>query len=247
MLIGTKIGSSLLTNGGGEVNEQNILEICRQTSELAKEGHGVFLVSSGAVHSCHDENLSKNSRAAIGQVALISKYWRFYQIFGITPGMILLTDHDLRDFEVFKKTLLELIAAGYIIILNANDPVDNNELKELVLDKNLKDCADNDRLFLKICQIVGADIAIIGFDGPGFICEGEKIDKINVADFEKYIPYAQGGGKFGHGSKGMLTKLEVSKEMIESGIKPVLAPGREKDFIIRAAKFEPGFGTQFEK
>lgn len=247
MLIGIKIGSSLLTNGGGKVNEQNILEICRQISELIKEGYGVFLVSSGAVHSCPNENLSKNSRAAIGQVALISKYWRFFQIFGITPGMILLTDHDLENYKVFKNTLLELKSTGYVTIINANDPVDNRELEELNLERNLKDCADNDRLFLKTCQIVEADIAIIGFDGPGFICEGKKIDVIKISEFDKYTPYAQGGGKLGHGISGMLTKLRVSREMLEDGIKPILAPGREKDFIIRAANMEKGFGTQFEK
>jgi len=247
MVIGIKIGSSLLTNGGGKVNGPLIMKICGQIAELIIAGHKVFLVSSGAVHSCPEENHSKNLRASVGWPILISKYISFFSEYGINVSMILPTDHDLKRHVVLKKTVLEGLDAGYVVIINANDAVDNSELDELNLERNLKDCADNDRLFSRVCQIVNAEIAIIGFDGQGFMLKDQKQDIVQISELDHLIRFAKGGSNLGHGSHGAETKLRVSKELTEKGIKVIWAPGRENNFIIRAANFEKGFGTRFVK
>ena len=76
--------------------------------------------------------------------------------------------------------------------------------------------------------------------------EWEYISHTSQDIVYQYIEkYAKGGNKLGHGSDGMATKIKVLGALAEAGIEATLAPGKEKDFILRAVREEKNFGTKF--
>lgn len=242
MRIGIKIGSSLLANGNGGINEEFILELCRQVAKIVKRRHEVFIVSSGAVACDPQKSRSKNLRAGIGQLRLMSRYVRFFEIFKIEISQHLLTDREIieENSAITKRTLLEAMSDGIVPIINGNDTVDDKELKALEI------CADNDVLFRSVCQLINTDIAIIGFNEAGIIGpDGKKIDEVQIGNIEKILSYVKEGNELGYGQDGMKTKIEVLAELCSQGISSFLAPGRESNFIFRILKKENGFGTRF--
>lgn len=244
-LIGVKIGSSLLTDDHG-VNKEYLLDLCRQIYELKKFfDQRVFLVTSGAVASEQYAGFSDNLRAAIGQGALIGEYRRFFNIFGIKVAQFLVTDADL-DKSVADPIALKTIKEAtwfvhdVVPVINANDVVSDKELKELSV------CADNDRLSQLVCERLQANMMIIGIDKDGLKNDvGEIVGQVSSSDsLERLLSFVNDGGK-GYGYGGMKTKIFVAYELMKAGVKVVLAPGREKDFILRAFHGEENFGTIF--
>lgn len=254
MVIGVKVGSSLLTDDKG-VNREYILGLCRQIADLKHLGHRVFLVTSGAVASEPVEYFSKNLRAAIGQVSLMGEYREFLGIFGIVAAQILVTDEDIgrpSDNPVALKTIQEALESDpcfqrIIPIINANDVVNSRELNKLFV------CADNDRLSQLICERLGdVDLMIIGMDEEGLKggTTGTIMHQVSLKNsLDSLLIFAHRlhneCSEKGFGNEGMKTKIAVAYHLMEAGIKVVLAPGREKDFILRAVAGEENFGTTF--
>jgi len=255
MTIGVKVGSSLLTDGG-RVNREYLLNLCRQIADLKRSGHRIFLVTSGAVASEPFAVFSKNLRAAIGQAKLIGDYREFFGVFGIKVAQILVTDTDfIRVFRsVALKTIEEAIRYNTAVrmvvpIINANDVVSNNEIEALSA------CADNDRLSQLICEQLGdVDIMVIGMDEEGLRDENGNIMRQispraqiheSIDNLDLLLSFVNRCSEKGHGSDGMRTKISVAYRLAERGIKVVLAPGREKDFILRVVAGEKNFGTTF--
>ena len=214
------------------------------------------MVTSGAVASEPLAVFSKNLRSAIGQAKLIGEYREFFEIFGITPAQILVVDTDF--ISVFRSVALRTIeeAIRYntpvrmiVPIINANDVVSNNELEALSA------CADNDRLSQLICEQLGdVDIMIIGMDEEGLRGkDGKIIHRISpraqlhpsIDNLGLLLSFVNGCSEKDHGNEGMRTKISVAYRLAESGVKVVLAPGREKDLILRAVAGEENFGTTF--
>lgn len=247
MVIGVKVGSSLLTDDTG-VNREYLLNLCRQIADLKRLGHRVFLVTSGAVASEPDENLSINLRAAIGQASLIGQYREFFNIFGLKVAQILVNDADLQRNQFFGKlsvihqTLGQTLSRSIIPIINANDVTSEVELKALSI------CADNDRLSQAVCGLLGSvDLMIIAVDEEGLRDNDGAIIRLISPDrsLDSLFCLAQGGSEKGFGRDGMKTKISVAYRLMEKGIKVVLAPGREKDFILRAFRGKENLGTTF--
>ena len=254
MLIGVKVGSSLLTDGEGS-NREYMLTLCRQAAILKRSSHKIFLVTSGAVASePYKKHISSNLRAAIGQAGLMGKYRNLFGIYGIRPAQILVTDEDFnRSFNsVAIKTIEETFRLGWTIpVINANDAISNKELEALSV------CADNDRLSMLICKALGnVDLMIIGMDERGLkdktggiirqVSSGATLHPcLGPLDLSVLLSFVNGCSEKGHGNDGMRTKITVAYHLMEAGVKVVLAPGREKDFILRAVAGEANFGTTF--
>jgi glutamate 5-kinase len=242
MKIVIKGGSSLLVDKKGHIDEEWIMETVRQTAELRRSGNQVIIVSSGAVASDSHKDRSSNLRSGVGQPRLMSRYIKFFDIYGIDVSQHLLTDRDVlgEGSEITKRTLLEAFENGVVPIINGNDVVDDKELKALEV------CADNDVLFKSVCLMIKADIGIICFDGEGFIGEnGEILHEINVHDFDNIFPYIKDGNELGHGKEGMKVKVQVLTDLAKSGIQAILTPGRRKNSILRSLHNEKRFGTRF--
>ena len=242
MRIGIKIGSNLLADANGKINNQLIRQICRQVSTLARKGHDVFIVSSGAVAGDNKKHRSKNLRAGVGQIRLMNSYARYFATFKIEISQHLLTDREVvgKNSFVSKKTIIEAMEEKIVPIINGNDVVDDKELKALEL------CADNDVLFKSVCFLVNAELGIIGLGEKGLLDDSNKIiHEVRSSEINKMLKFARKGSLLGHGKNGMSTKIKTSGELARSGIKIILAPGKERDFILRAASGERKFGTRF--
>lgn len=248
MNLAIKVGSNLLvddSSGKDEVNFSFIHDLTRQIAELRKRGHRVLLVTSGAVASDRTAHRSKNLRAAVGQLRLMSVYSHCFREHGVHDvGQILVTDHDFRHPEVFSATVFEAFSEGVQLVVNANDPVNNQELK------NMEKCEDNDRLTATAASILKLDFVMFGIDRPGLMRDKEVVRRVTLAERETVLGYAKGGSQHGHGPEGMRTKLEQIFKLVHLNIDAMLLPAHENDAFLRGAdlmlgKPVPPIGTIF--
>jgi glutamate 5-kinase len=226
--VGIKIGSSLLTDGNGIIYIDFITHLCRQITELMERGHEVFLVTSGAVHSDSNKSRLMNLRAAVGMARLINLYSLFLSINKIEAAQMLLTADVFRHPQVLKETLEQAFAEKVLPVINYNDVIDNKELSQMNFS------ADNDNLFKQVCFLVEADVAIIGTKEKGLYDHlGNKVSIVRQSDHSKILKCIKGKSETGYGD-GMRTKTSVLFELSGKGIKTILAPGREPNFVLLA-------------
>lgn len=240
--IGIKLGSALLADKKGNINKKLIKEICRQISLLIKQGKQVFIITSGAIASDPKKYRSKNLRSSVGQPKLMHLYVKYFSLYGIETSQHLLTDRELlaKDSAVTKATLLEALSEKVVPIINANDSVDSFELNKIKL------CADNDCLLTLVSNLLFPNLVIIGFGENGLKNNhGEIIHHVKSSEISKVLNYARGGNSMGHGQNGMRTKILMLDKLAKKGILAILAPGKEKDFILRSVAKEKNFGTLF--
>ncbi|PIP27061.1 MAG: hypothetical protein COX30_04055 [Candidatus Moranbacteria bacterium CG23_combo_of_CG06-09_8_20_14_all_39_10] len=243
-IIGIKLGSATLVSDG-KINRKLIRQVCAQVAKLVQNGTGVFIVTSGAIASDSIMNRSKNLRSAVGQIRIANEYRLCLEKFGVDAAQMLLTDEQLIDAKISKtaltkKIMLEAFSVGVVPIINANDVIDSEEIKALEY------CADNDKLFKLMCLLVGARVAVIGFDQPGFLdLEGCVMHRIKVSEIETVLACAKGGSALGYGSEGMRTKVLALAELAQAKIEACLVPAKENNFILRAVSQEEEFGTRF--
>ncbi|MFA5124613.1 MAG: hypothetical protein WC473_02180 [Patescibacteria group bacterium] len=246
MRIGIKIGSSLLADYNDGLSSERILNICQQIAALIRNRHQVFLVTSGAVISDPQKSRPKNLRAAIGMGRLIGRYIEYFDVFGIEAAQMLFTDNDLHQrcrgslIGLLEKAMENMV----VPIINANDTVDWTELKQLEI------CADNDILFMNLCLALKPQMAIIGFDQDGVLDdESCRMPVINEGNFLQLAETAQGGSFTGHGSNGMLTKMQIARVIAASDIKTLIVSGLANAFIIEGvnelSRLTGNFGTRF--
>ncbi len=241
-IIGIKIGSSSLVSNNGRVKRIVIRELARQTRELLDRGHSVFIVTSGAVACAKNSGWSKNLCSAVGQQRLMNIYTREFGRKNITIGQALLTDRELEkgNSDSIACLLKESFSAGIVFVINANDCVDNEELKALEV------CADNDKLFGLISEKMHVDIAVIIFSERGFRGDkGEIISSVKVKDLDDALAYAKGGNLMGHGQNGMETKIKILCNLAKNGADAILVSALEDNFLLRAIEGEEKFGTKF--
>ncbi|MCK5061815.1 hypothetical protein KAR28_04650 [Candidatus Parcubacteria bacterium] len=240
MKIGVKVGSKLVTDEKGNINKEFILGVCQQVAALIRGNHEVFIISSGAVASDPQVHRSKNLRAIVGQPDLMNVYKEFFSIYKIESGQLLLTDEYLVEKAfILKRNLIEAFKEQIVVVMNANDGVDDTELKALEI------CADNDVLFKLVCLLLNVDLAIIGFDQDGLLdLQDNLVSVVDQNNIHLALSYANGGNNLGHGNEGMKTKISVGHELANKGIKTILAPAQKDNFILRAVAGE-NFGTSF--
>jgi glutamate 5-kinase len=242
LTIAIKLGSALLTDGKGKIKLEFISEVCRQVAQLMRLGHRVLIVTSGAIASDEHLHRSKNLRAAIGQGKLISLYAQYFHTYGLQVAQLLLTDEQLTEGKtaVTEAVIQEAFRENVVCVINANDVVASTEIKAL------EHCADNDVLTGLVCRLIDADLAIIGLAEDGVRDNASNIIRvIHQSDLAQVMTYAKGGNKLGHGENGMRTKIKTLGALAVSGTRAIIAPGKQKDFILRAASGEKNFGTVF--
>lgn len=248
MMIGIKVGSSILTEPGNGIRPGMIETICEQIADLRQDGHDVFLVTSGAVASDPDKLRDNSIRAAVGMGRLICRYIDCFDERKVEIAQVLLTDRDFEPESIkhlrrfFKSTFSHKI----VPIVNANDVVDWKELNRLAI------CADNDWMFCNLCQVLRPDYAIIGFDQDGVLDgEGKVISEVSEGNYRQVMVVCrQTAGSSGHGEFGMQTKVDVLRQLSLLGIGTLLANGHAEEFILKAVselQGNPlGFGTRFK-
>lgn len=234
-----KIGSNVLANANGGLNQERIGHLVDQIAQLHKAGRKMVLVSSGAVASARglikmDKKLDRVSQrqllSSVGQVKLINKYAELFAQHDIQVAQVLVTKEDFRTREHYlnmKNCVSALWQNNILPIVNENDAVsvtalmftDNDELSGMMAS-------------MMACQglVILSNINGI-YNGHPDLPESKVIRRIasQDEDLSQYISVAK--SDFGRG--GMLTKCNIAKKTASSGIGVHIANGTTDHILSR--------------
>jgi glutamate 5-kinase len=249
-----KLGTHLLTGGGKHLDRTVMADLARQIAQLHERGAEIFIVSSGAIAAGrHKLGIDgaikgipyKQVLASVGQIRLMNVYEQLFDRHQINVAQALLTKDDIADRAGYlnaRNTLLALMELRIIGIINENDVVSIDEIKEAKF-------GDNDNLSAMVANLVDADMLMILTDIGGLYTADPHIDAT-----ARLIPFVDKidadikriGAKTTSnvGTGGMVTKIEAARVATASGVRVVIADGKEPDIIIRLACGE-AIGTHF--
>jgi len=248
-----KFGTSLLTGGSDQLNQEIMSKLVAQVAQLHKQGLELLIVSSGAMASGrHKLGLTKKIKGipfkqvlcSVGQSHLMYVYEQLFSQYNIAVAQALLTKTDLSDRAGYlnaRNTLLALLQLKVVCIVNENDVVAVDELDEAKF-------GDNDNLSAMVANLVDADLLLLLTDTAGLYTADPRRDPnariiLQVDRIDSEVEHlADKAGSLGIG--GMITKIEAAKLATASGVTVVIADGREPDIILRLASGE-AMGTRF--
>lgn len=246
-----KIGTTVLTNGTPHLNHPHLVELARQCAQLHQQGRELIICTSGAIAVGRAQlgfpNLQptlshKQMLAAVGQTRLMQLWERYFEIYGIPVGQILLTRADVQDRRRYlngRDTLLALLEHHIIPIINENDAVATEEIK----------VGDNDNLSALVATLAEADLLILLTDQSGLFTadprthtDAQLIPEVDQIDESLWA--VAGGTVSGFGVGGMTTKLQAADVARRAGAEVVIAAGYAPEVILRAVAGE-AVGTHF--
>ncbi len=224
-----KIGSSSIAKRGQPLNESVMDSIASQTSNLYRKGVEIALVSSGAV-ICGENALKEDSKdifdsqeaAIYGQPILISKWVKCFEKYGVLAGQILFSEEDLPKPNT---PIIRAMKRG-IPIVNANDAINNHEMKQYYLS------SDNDQLALHISRFVDADTLLLLTDVEGVFDQDGKI--ITLLD-DNHLKILTFGDNSNEGTGGMKSKINVGLNAARDGKRVIISKASNTDVLIKAA------------
>lgn len=228
-----KVGSSSLTDRGGDLDPAAVRRVVGQVDALWSRGHPTVLVSSGAV-AAGVRALGRSNRptdlpglqvaAAVGQGRLMARYSDLFAEHGRVVGQVLLTKDILANRSQYLRArgaLDRMLSIGVVPIVNENDTVVVDELK----------LGDNDRLAALVSHLVGAGMLVILTDSKGLYSndprlseDAELLTAVRHTD-EILDELARGRGTSTFGSGGVATKVSAARMAAWSGIPTVIAEG----------------------
>ena len=240
-----KIGSSVLTDENGILDETIFNSIASQISELNKKGINTVMVSSGAIASGMkklnitkkpDDIQMKQAISASGQPSLIRYYELSFDEFGFNVAQILLTQDDLSNRKRFlnaRKTISQLLDLGIIPIINENDSVSFEEIM----------FGDNDHLASLVTTLIGADILLLISNVDGFFdkdpAKDENAKLLNIIEeVDSRIESLAGNTSGKTTTGGMRTKIRAAKTAAVAGVPTVIANGKTEDIILDIFEFK---------
>ena len=227
-----KVGSTLLVDDKGQLNRGWLESLADDVASLAKEGHEILIVSSGAI-AIGSSVLGINKKrarleelqaaAAAGQVQLVHAYQDALRRHEIAAAQILLTPDDTEDRRRFlnaRRTLGKLLESSVIPVINENDTVATTEIRY----------GDNDRLAARVAQLVMADALILLSDVDGFYTAdpgthagAEFIPEVTSIDNDTLAMAGETRSDVGTG--GMATKVQAASIATHAGCSTVIASG----------------------
>jgi glutamate 5-kinase len=249
-----KFGTSLLTSGTDHLDLQVMSSLVEQIAQLHSQGKEIVIISSGAIASGRQKLRGFQERkntpfkqvlASVGQSHLMYTYEQLFSQYDITVAQALLTKADLCDRSGYlnaRNTLLALIELGIICIVNENDVVAIDEIEGLKF-------GDNDNLSAMVANLVDADLLALLTDigglytaDPHYNPEAQLIRRVDKIDAEIERMACDTASRQGTG--GMTAKLEAARLATSSGVKVIIADGREPDVLVKISQGED-IGTFF--
>src|SRR5229473_1742814 len=243
-----KVGSSTLTGDSGGLDRCFIGELAVQIAAAWAEGHRVVLVTSGAI-SAGAERLGlkerpralamKQAAAAVGQGLLMEVYSSAFAAVGRTVAQVLITREDTAERSRYvnaRHTLSALLRLGVVPVVNENDTVSVDEIREIRF-------GENDTLSALVAALVEADLLVLLTDVAGFFgADGTVIP--TISEITPDLFHLAGGAGSQNGTGGMVTKLQAATIAGEAGIPTIVARGREPGILENALRGDP-VGTRF--
>ncbi len=249
-----KLGTRLLTSNSDHLDPDIMSSLVSQVARIHEKGSEAIIVSSGAIAAGrHQLGLPQKIRgipykqvlASVGQGRLMNAYEQLFRQYNITVAQALLTKADLADRSGYlntRNTLLALLELGVICIVNENDVVAIEEIRE-------EKFGDNDNLSAMVANLVDADLLMILTDIGGlYTADPHRDPKARLIPQVKKIDAGivrLGASTASYlGTGGMITKIEAAKLATASGVNVIIADGREPDVILRLVSGE-AIGTHF--
>ncbi|MEM7332864.1 MAG: glutamate 5-kinase [Chloroflexota bacterium] len=248
-----KFGTSVLTSGSPQLDHPHMVDLVRQCAEQYQQGRDVVVCTSGAIavgrHRLGFPNIpntvnNKQMLAAVGQSRLMQMWERYFEIYGIHVGQILLTRFDVNHRSRYlnaRDTLRKLLEFRIVPIINENDAVAVEEIK----------VGDNDNLSALVSTLAGADLLILLTDQKGLYTADPRsnpnaklISEVQAIDDD--LKALAGGSVSGLGVGGMATKLQAADIARRSGADVVIADGHEPNIIEKVCRGE-SVGTLFPR
>lgn len=246
-----KVGTSVLTEGTRRLSPPRMVDLARQCAGLQRAGHEVILCTSGAIAAGRERLgypeltptvATKQMLAAVGQSRLMLMWERFFEIYGLNVGQLLLTHGDVASRSRFlnaQDALHTLIEHKIIPIINENDAVATDEIK----------IGDNDNLSALVAVLADANLLILLTDQPGLFTADPRRDPdaqliAEVAVIDDTLRALAGDSQTGLGVGGMATKLEAATTARRAGTEVLIANGGETDVLLRIVGGE-SLGTRF--
>lgn len=245
-----KIGTNVIVDDDGLLNEGILYHLVEQVVALHDQQINVIIVSSGAVGAgrslvkvpakTHDV-VKRQILSSVGQIRLLHTYLTYFQQHQKVCAQVLVTREDFRDRQHYlnmRNCLQGLIAQRVVPIVNENDVIAVDELM----------FTDNDELAGLIASMVQVDALILLTSVDG-IFDGHPRDEnsklISVVDaknsnLKRFIM----GEKSAFGRGGMLTKTNIASKMAAMGINTHIANGRTPNILLDILQQKP-LGTQF--
>ncbi len=249
-----KLGTNLLAGDEQSLNLDLMSNLVEQVAQLHRAGVEMVIVSSGAIASGRGILKQASGQrgvpmrqvlASVGQGRLMQAYDRLFDVHDITVAQALVSKHDLSDrlgYLNVRNTLSKLLELGVIPIVNENDVVSVDEIRE-------SQFGDNDSLSAMVANLIDADILIILTDTEGLYTadphkapDARLISRVEVID--DGIRALAGGTGSPLAIGGMVTKVEAAHAATTSGVNVVIANGREEGVVLRLAAGE-ALGTFF--
>ncbi len=233
-----KVGTRVLVEPSGRPDLRRIGLLVRELAALRRAGREVVLVTSGAI-GAGMEALGMARRpvrlpelqmaAAVGQNRLMARYDRLFARERCTIGQVLLTHDDLKHRTRHlnaRRTMLAMLKAGVIPVVNENDAVAVDEIK----------FGDNDLLASLVVQLIDADLLILLTTSDGLRAPAADGTPARVPFLDAITPavlkLAAGKGS-ALSSGGMASKLEAARLVARNGTAVVIADGRSPDILAR--------------
>lgn len=237
-----KVGSNILTHPDRGVNLQFLSGLVRILCDFKKDIPNIVIVSSGAVGAGfkllgfeeRPQNITdKQACAAVGQARLIWEYDREFEKYGVTPAQILITKDDLsnrRRYLNARYTLRRLLELGVVPIINENDSVVIEELRQI------ENFTDNDNLSALVSGLIGADMLLILSDVDGLFDKNptECDDAVRISEvgyINEDLLNVAGDSVSGVGTGGMKSKLEAAGKALDAGCYVGIINGRDLENI----------------
>ncbi len=252
MIVVAKIGTSSITDAGGEINAAAITKFCGEVAALRAEGHLVVIVTSGAIASGLPalgytqgdrprDAVTLQAASAVGQTRLMRVYESALADHGLVAGQILLAPLDFMVRQQYlhaRATLGRLLDLGVVPVVNENDAVTDDEIR----------FGDNDRLAALVAHLVAADLLVLLTDAPGLLTADPRLDS-NASLIEEIVEVDQsmeamaGGTGSQRGSGGMASKLAAAKIAAWSGVRAVIAQASREGVLEAVVQGTAGVGT----
>jgi len=249
-----KLGTNLITAGTDRLDLEIMASLVTQVAQLHQQGIEVVIVSSGAIAAGRQKlRLVKERKdipfrqmlAAVGQSSLMNAYDHLFAWQGITIAQALLTRADMSSRAGYlnaRNTLLALMESQVVPIVNENDVIATDEIKE-------EQFGDNDSLSAQVANLVDADLLILLSDVGGLYNDDPHLNRRaklipNVDCIDRDIESFAKQSFCQQGTGGMATKLEAARLATNSGVPTVLAHGQDQSVVLRLVRGE-SVGTFF--
>lgn len=232
-VIVVKIGSSVLVDAAGAVNEKRIAGICDALAGVQHLGYAPVVVLSGAVATGKKDGglTMRQAQASRGQWRLNALFETAGHAVGLRFSLALLTRQDIANrkrYTTVHEILQDLLSCGYIPVVNENDAVGAT---------TTSDFPDNDHLAAVIALSLSAERLFLMTNVDGIYSGNPNKEKQvtlleEIMNVNKPLLAIARGKQSDVGRGGMVGKLRAARLATAVGIPVHIFNGAHPEYCV---------------